>query len=154
MSFEGYCITVCQHGHLLEEDYDYAGDQAAKVCPVCGAPWAWNYTVDQTNDAGVAPVLEVYQADPAGREDHDVYYLPGPDDSRTERGYPVYVVPDENSPPLKAAMWQDLNHPDDGPFTTDHEAWDNKWNYYRRAERARIKAERLANKAAMKQRRK
>lgn len=150
MSFEGYCITVCQHGHLLEEDYDYAGDQAAKVCPVCGAPWAWSYTVDQPNDAGVAPVLEVYQVDPEGREDHDVYYLPEPDAaSRTQCG-PL----GQDSPPLKAAMWQDLNHPDDGPFSSAQSAWENQWWHRHTAWKARIKAERLANKAAMKQRRK
>ncbi len=149
MSFEGYCIVVCHRGHLLEEPYDYGGDDHAKVCLVCGAPWVWSYTVNQTNDSGVAPVLEVYRQDPNGNDDHDVFYLPAQQDSsRTALDYGVL---DETSPPIKAAMWQDLDHPDDGPFMSEQAAWENKWDYFRRSNRVHAKEVRRAAKAAMKQ---
>lgn len=146
MSFEGYCITVCQHGHLLEEPYDYGGDDHAEVCPVCGAPWVWSYTVDLTNDSGVAPVLEVQV-----QGDDEIYYLPkdeDPDHYRDLEGL--------DHPPINPVEWQDLDHPDDGPFTTEQAAWDNKtmhWRASRKAKADRAQEVRLAAKTVLVQQR-
>lgn len=124
MSFEGYVMTLCQHGHLLEEGYDYSGSDHTVACAVCGAPWAWNYTVDETNCSGVKPVLEMLA--PAVDDDEDVYYLP-------EDDAPNYYSRLEgvDHVPFKPVLWEDCNHPDDGPFATERLAWDNKVKRYK-----------------------
>jgi hypothetical protein len=123
MSFEGYVMKLCQHGHLLEEGYDYSGSDHTAACEVCGAAWAWNFTVDETNDSGVAPLLEVLVA---SKGDDETYYLP-------EDDAPNYYSNLEGVEhvPFKPVQWLDKDHPDDGPFSTEREAWDNKAKRYK-----------------------
>jgi hypothetical protein len=131
MSFEGYTMRLCQHGHALEEGYDYSGSDSTPKCEVCGAPWVWCYTVNETNDSGVAPVLEIYQrdlGDDLEADMRDIYYLPVP--AEAFRLAHDYSGLDETSPPVKPVQWQDLDHPDDGPFATERAAWDNKTKRY------------------------
>jgi hypothetical protein len=116
MSFEGYVMTVCARGHLLEEGYDYSGSDHTKTCEVCGAAWVWSYTVDLTNDSGVKPVLGLYRPGSCDLDD-DVYYLP----------VDAATAPDH---PVKAVQWIDSDHPDDGSFATEKEAWKNKDRRY------------------------
>lgn len=122
MSFEGYVMKLCQHGHLLEEGYDYSGSDHTPKCEVCGAPWVWCFTVDETNCSGVKPVLKV-QVQSNG--DDEIYYLPLDDD-------PNYYadLAGLDHPPFEPVLWEDCNHPDDGPFATERLAWDNKIRRY------------------------
>lgn len=54
MSYEGYEMHLCARGHYQTRDaYDYGVENSCD----CGAPIVWQYGVDQTNDAGVKPVL-------------------------------------------------------------------------------------------------
>lgn len=123
MSFEGYTMRLCQHGHLLEEGYDYSGSDHTAACLVCAAPWVWCFTVDQTNDSGVAPLLEVQVASSG---DDEIYYLPEDTD-------PAYAAELESGdhPPIQPVQWLDLDHPDDGPFSSERAAWDNKARRYK-----------------------
>lgn len=46
MSYSGYTRCLCRNGHLSV--YDCHDDQP-DLCPHCGAPWAWELSVDTTN---------------------------------------------------------------------------------------------------------
>jgi len=54
MSYEGYDMYLCVNGH--QNSYDCLDDNPTE-CEDCGAAIAWTCSVDQTNDAGVFPVL-------------------------------------------------------------------------------------------------
>ena len=101
-------MTLCAQGHFSEGDADWAGYSVAPKCVVCGSQWVWSYTVDQTNDAGVKPELELLA--PAVNVDTNVYYQPSP---------------------VKPAQWRDLDHPQDGPFATEALAYANKDRHYK-----------------------
>ena len=58
MSYEGYEMYLCANGHLELGDSlsGYFGEEPQN-CTVCKEPLVWCYSVDQTNDGGVAPQL-------------------------------------------------------------------------------------------------
>jgi len=127
MSFEGYHLCLCEVGHQDTVDYDYAGDQPTPKCE-CGRMIVWSYRVDQTNDGGVAPVLQRFATDDHG----DQHYLP----SNAGKLH-CFCADDALGPPteLRPVVWQDLDHPTDGPFQTEAGAWNNKSKYWRKRSR-------------------
>jgi hypothetical protein len=118
MSFEGQEIHICRHGHVEYGPLSY-GEATEPCC--CGESPIWIYIVDETNDSGVGPELELFQ-----------YYIPSNDGIRSWRapspGFDATV-------PQKPVKFRDLDHPDDGPFATEHEAWANKARYCRGREK-------------------
>jgi len=49
MSYEGYVRRLCAQGHHHAETCPY--DDFPEHCPVCGADWAWEQSIDETNGA-------------------------------------------------------------------------------------------------------
>lgn len=55
MSWEGYCQTLCEKGHLREHDemgceYVFGGPNSHEKCEECGAPLVAVAIVDTTNE--------------------------------------------------------------------------------------------------------
>jgi hypothetical protein len=146
MSFEGYVMSLCAKGHLLEEPFDYAGDDHSVSCPRCGAGFVWDYRVDETNDSGVAPVLALLSG---GEGDEDAtYYLPSNAGQIDLSGLDHRINPE-----IKPVRFMDRDHPDDGPFRTERAALENKANYWLRARKQDVKEARLEAKRARRSRR-
>lgn len=62
MSYEGYEMWLCVNGHYnICDAHDYY-EEGYEECPDCGGAMAWVYSVDQTNTAGVAPLLWVHES--------------------------------------------------------------------------------------------
>ncbi len=111
MSWEGYEIHLCRNGHKFQaaSSYDFA------TCPTCGAETAWVAVVDQTNDSGVEPLLVLERASVLEECPccHHVKVL------EAER----YQIPKRGAP----LQYIDLDHPEDGPFSSNKEAYENKY---------------------------
>lgn len=59
MSWEGYYRHICANGHTYVGDPYRWEEDPYENCPHCNAPAVWTRVVDQTNDAGEDPPLEV-----------------------------------------------------------------------------------------------
>ena len=58
MSYEGEELYLCANGHHFQRG---CYDELEGNCPVCAAPIVWRMGVDQTNNAGIWPVFEIYE---------------------------------------------------------------------------------------------
>ena len=111
MSYEGYSLNLCAFGHRVVTDDDKL--LTAPICEVCGQPIVWMYEVDTTNDNGVEPVLVPFLV----HGNASRFYLPSNAGQSDLSGLDHRIQPEARS-----VVFQDLDHPNDGPFVTERAA--------------------------------
>ncbi len=123
MSYKGYEILLCERGHKKCVDAS-CFDENEDFCH-CGDPHIWSFSVDQTNDSGVVPVLEVFQEEKKEVCPHCLH--------EKIVGEKTYAIPkncgrmkkNTSKVPLINVRFVHLDCPKDGPYDTKKEAWDN-----------------------------
>lgn len=125
MSFEGYVIRLCQNGH--QDSVGCYDDSSGNCCTICGTKICWSYTVDQTNDDGVKPVL--VQHTPAEYEEcpccknkklvkEETFCIP------KNGGYKTNYKPNVPECYIKFSVWEYPNTVKE--YDTEEEAWRNR----------------------------